>query len=173
LCVSAFHKILWRARAQRATADLSGFEWRAAGVALWLAIAAELGAAGLMLIQTTQMVGAFAAACTWSIYFALIAHAIGAGRREVDCGCSFGSTHRPLDRFQLLRAGILAAFAFVIAARDAASMGGARALWRPVLAGFDTADGVTVVLAALALLALYAALDRVMALGFLRAGEVK
>ncbi len=173
LCVSALHKILWRARAQRATADLTGLAWRGAGIALIVAASAEVGAAGSMLLRATPAFGALLAAAIWSGYCAVIARAIGAGRREIDCGCSFGAEQRPLGRFQLLRAAGLAAIALLVAALGASIAGGDHAAAGLMTDGIGAASRLSQALGALALLALYAALDRVMALGPLRAGALR
>jgi hypothetical protein len=80
--------------------------------------------------------------------------AIAEGRRDVDCGCSFGRTRHPLGVFEGARNVVLVAMALLVAA----SAGGA-----PPLAASQ-------LLAACAFLALYGALDQVMALQPLRRG---
>jgi hypothetical protein len=84
----------------------------------------------------------------------------------VDCGCSFGKTHRPLGRFQLLRTAVLAVLAFAIAFQPATVLPDAVAVSMPVVL-------ITQALCAGALLALYAALDSVMSLDALRPGVVR
>jgi hypothetical protein len=172
LCVSALHKLLWRTRAQRAVAELSGLGWRGAGLGLIAATTAEIAAAGWMLAQSTAQ-GALLAAVIWSGYFALIARALFAGRREIDCGCSFGATHRPLGAFQLWRAATLAALAVLLALPGLAGENGVQAPALVLLGGGGAVDALSRVLGAIALLSLYAALDRVMALGALRGGLLR
>jgi hypothetical protein len=76
----------------------------------------------------------------------------------VACGCTFGATQRPLGVFQVLRNGVLVCAALLVAVGSAASDTG------PVIA--------SQILAAFALLALYGALDQVMALTPPRRGEL-
>ncbi len=173
LSVAAVHKMIWSVRARRAAGTLTGIEWRNTGVAVKLATLAELGAAGLLAIPAFRAGGALLAGLLWSVYFALIARSIVVGRRDVDCGCSFGAAHRPLGPFQLLRCASLVLLALIVAGlclmrtgRDGAvaSLGGASGG-----AAMLIAEG----LAAVAMLALYAALDHLMALRPLRAGEIR
>ena len=98
------------------------------------------------------------AAFIWTLYAALIVRAILQGRREVDCGCSFGPTSKPLGSFQIARNLVLAALAVFIA-------------WASAFRGTAPTQGIFV-LGGLALLALYGALDQVMALQPLRRGEL-
>jgi hypothetical protein len=92
------------------------------------------------------------------MYGALIVRAIVQGRRDVDCGCSFGPAVKPLGSFQVARNLVLAAVAVFIAAVSA-------------FHGAVPTQG-TFLLGGLALLALYGALDQVMALQPLRSGEL-
>jgi len=172
LSVAAVHKMIWRARARRAAGALTGMEWSRAGVAVKLATLAELGAAGLLAIPALRVGGALLAALLWSVYFALIARSIVVGRRDADCGCSFGASQRPLGPYQLLRCASLVLLAFLVAGlcvmragRDGAvaSLGSASGPAMLISEGF----------AAVAMLAIYAALDHLMALRPLRAGEIR
>lgn len=173
LSVAAVHKLVWGARARRAAGTLTGMAWRSTGVAVTLATLAELGAAGLLAMPAFRAGGALLAAVLWSLYFALIARSIVLGQRDVDCGCSFGAAHRPLGPFQLLRCASLVLLALVVAGlclvragRDGAvaSLGGASGG-----AALLISEG----LAAVAMLALYAALDHLMAIRPLRAGGIR
>lgn len=173
LSVAAVHKMFWRARARRAAGMLTGMAWRSAGVAVALAALSELGAAGLLAMPAFRADGALLAAVLWSLYFIVIARSIVRGRRDVDCGCSFGAAHRSLGPFQLLRCATLVLLALIVAGlclmpagRDGAP------------AGLGGASGgaamlITEGLAAVAMLALYAALDHLMALRPLRAGDIR
>ena|SRR5271165_3160192 len=172
LCVSALHKILWRSRTQHAVAELSGLGRRGAGVALFAAAAAEFAAAGWTLAQSAAQ-GALLAALIWSGYFALIARAVLAGRREIDCGCSFGATHRPLGAFHLWRAATLVALAGLLAATGWSAEFDVHAPALVLLDGAGALGALSQGLGAFALLALYAALDRVMAIGPLRGGVLR
>jgi hypothetical protein len=119
---------------------------------------AECVAGGLMLMPSDRIVGATLACTLWLAYLALMLHAIASGRTNVDCGCSFGAAHRPLGSFHIVRNAVLLGFGAVVLAVCA-------------LSGSDSIQG-SQFLAAFALLALYGALDQVMALRPLRAGEV-
>jgi|ERR1022692_279779 hypothetical protein len=173
LSVAALHKMFWRSRAQRAASELTGIAWRGAGMAASFATVSEIGAAGLLAIPAYRAFGALLAASIWSAYFALIARSIVIGRRDVDCGCSFGAAHRPLGGFQLLRCASLSLLAIVVAALCFASAGRDGASASVAGAGFGAAMLISEALAAAAMLALYAALDHVMALGPLRAGQIR
>jgi len=94
----------------------------------------------------------------WGGYLALILRAIAQGRRDVDCGCTFGVTHRPLGVFQVVRNVVLTGLALMVAAGSAAGVTG------PIVA--------SQILAAVVLLTLYGVLDQVMALTPPRGGEL-
>jgi uncharacterized membrane protein YphA (DoxX/SURF4 family) len=126
----------------------------------WAAVAAMLGellAAVLLLLPAQRLSGALLAALIWCVYLALMLRAIAQGRRNVDCGCSFGASPHPLGGFEVARNAVLVAFALLVAASAA---GGAVPLPASQLLG------------ACALLALYGALDQVMAVRPLRPGDV-
>jgi hypothetical protein len=124
-----------------------------AGVAL-----VESIAGAMLMIPAYRTVGGLLAASVWTVYLALIVRAIIQGRRDADCGCSFGPTQRPLGWFQVTRSALLLAVAATVTGVSA-------------LGGSVAVEG-SQVLAACALLALYGALDQVMALLPLRSGEV-
>jgi hypothetical protein len=124
-----------------------------AGVAL-----VESAAAAMLLLPAYRAIGGLLAASVWTVYLALIVRAIIQGRRDADCGCSFGPTRRPLGWFQVSRSALLLGVAAMVTGVSAA--------------GGSVAVESFQVLAACALLALYGALDQVMALRPLRSGEV-
>jgi hypothetical protein len=120
----------------------------------------------LLSVPAYRLAGGLLAALIWGGYLALILRAIGAGRRDVDCGCSFGTAsfgtarfgaaRHSLGAFEVARNTLLVVFALLVA--------GSALSAPPRIAASQ-------VLAAGALLALYGALDQVMALGPLRRGE--
>ena len=173
LSVAAVHKMIWRARARRAAGALTGIEWRNTGAAVGLAALAELGAAGLLAMPAYRAGGALLAALVWSAYFAVIARSIVIGRRDVDCSCSFGAAHRPLGSFQLLRCASLVLLALVVVGLCGRHAGRDAAAASLVGAGGGAAMLISEGFAAVAMLALYAALDQLMSLRPLRAGEVR
>jgi hypothetical protein len=124
-----------------------------AGVAL-----VESIAGAMLMVPAYRTVGGLLAGSIWTLYLALIVRAIAQGRRDADCGCSFGPTRRPLGWFQVSRNALLLAVAAIVTGVSA--VGGSVAV-----------EG-SQMLAACALLALYGALDQVMALQPLRSGVV-
>jgi hypothetical protein len=155
LLASAAHKTAIWSRALSAAQRFADVPASMASAALGMVIGAEVVAAGLLAVPALRTAGGIMAALIWAVYLGLILRAILDGRRDVDCGCSFGSTQRPLGAFQTARNGVLLGIALFVAA-----VGGGGAVQ------------VSDVLAAFALLALYGALDQVMALQPLRGGEV-
>lgn len=165
LIASALHKWLGRRRAERAVHELTGVPLRYAGLALNAACFAEILAGALLCVPTARTAGAVLATLIWSSYFAFMLRAHRTGSRDLDCGCSFGSLQHPLGAFQLFRTLVLAGLAFSIALMAGSTPG----------AGADGASPAAIatqILSGTALLALYAALDQVMALRPLRTGAV-
>ena len=158
LFMSALHKAVARARSIAAVRELARVPQWLAPWTLGLATALELSAAVALFSPLYRAAGALLAACLCLTYAGLMMNAITQGRRDIDCGCSFGAARHPLGRYQVTRNALLAAGCVAVAAGSAAH--GA-----PPFAAMQ-------VLAAVALLALYAALDQVMALTAPRAGEL-
>jgi hypothetical protein len=162
LLASALHKaVSWR-HLETVVGRFAGLGQSVAPIALGTSAALEVAAGGLLWVPGLRMVGALLAALVWTVYLVLIVRAIAAGRRDADCGCSFGAKSRPLGAYQVTRNAVLLGLAaFVVL--DAWWTGG------PVAVG--AGDLGSQILAAGALLALYGALDQVMALQPLRGGE--
>ncbi|HEV7613560.1 MAG TPA: MauE/DoxX family redox-associated membrane protein [Steroidobacteraceae bacterium] len=158
LLASALHKMARPDRARTVVHDFAGVPSRIAVAATVLIAAAEALAGLLLWTQPYRAAGGALAALIWSAYLFLILRAIAQGRRDVDCGCSFGAALRPLGAYHVGRNMWLAGMASLVAAVSAASGGG------PVLG--------SQILAAIALLALYGALDQAMALTPPRTGEL-
>ena len=157
LILSSGHKWLQPARTRVAVQKLASLPLRFAKGVVVVVSLLEFCAGVLLVVPVTRYAGAALALLIWSVYFLLIARAWAAGRRDVDCGCSFGSLHQPLGAFPLLRNVSLVAIGLAL-----------------VLGPTDVSDllSPSKILAGLALLALYAALDQVMALRPIRrAGE--
>jgi hypothetical protein len=154
LAAAAVHKWMRSAHLRTAVQELAGVPRAAAAWAVMAAALGEALAAAMLFVPAYRAAGAVLAALMWGGYLALILRAIAAGRRDVDCGCSFGRTRHPLGVFEAARNVVLVAMALLVAA----SAGGA-----PPLAASQ-------LLAACAFLALYGALDQVMALQPLRRG---
>ena len=157
LAASAVHKAARWTHSRNLMRQFAGVPGVLAGTSLGVATAVELAAGAQLLVPASRATGAVLAALIWTLYVALIVRAIVQGRRDVDCGCSFGPTSRPLGSYQIARNLVLAALALFIA-------------WVSAFGGAVPAQG-TFVLGGLALLALYGALDQVMALQPLRSGE--
>jgi len=156
LAASAVHKFAARERSRAAAHDFAGVPRRVAPMAVGIIALAELAAAVLLWIPAWRAAGAMLAALIWGGYLSLILRAIAQGRRDVDCGCSFGASSRRLGAYHLARNALLLGVALDIGALSANGGG-------PVLAAQA--------FAAVALLALYGALDQVMVLRPLRFGE--
>lgn len=157
LAATAVHKAATWTHSLTVLRQFAGVPGILAGPALGVATAAELAAGALLVLPAGRAAGAVMAALIWMLYLALIVRAIVQDRRDVDCGCSFGPASR-LGTYQIGRNLVLAALAVFIA-------------WESVAAGAVPAQG-TFLLGGLALLALYGALDQVMALQPLRSGEL-
>jgi uncharacterized membrane protein YphA (DoxX/SURF4 family) len=155
LLASGLHKLVRRHRTRTVVHEFAGVPRHLAPFAVAAAAAAELSAGLLLLTPSLRAAGGAVAALIWGIYLWLIVRAIAQGRRDVDCGCTFGVARRPLGAYQVTRNGILTGMALLVMAVSAAG---------PVTA--------TQIVAAFALLALYGALDQVMALQPLRPGEL-
>jgi Methylamine utilisation protein MauE len=158
LAAAAVHKAARWTHSLTVVQQFAGVPGTLAASSLGAATAAELAAGALLLVPAYRATGAVLAALLWTLYVALIIRAVVQGRRDVDCGCGFGPTSRPLGRFQIVRNVMLAALAVCIA-------------WVSAFHGAAAIQG-TFVVGGLGLLALYGALDQVMALRPLRSGEL-
>jgi hypothetical protein len=158
LLASGLHKLIRRGRTQAVIHDFAGVPLYLAPAAAVFVAVTEMLAGLLLSMQSYRTAGGLLAVLIWGGYLSLILRAIAQGRRDVDCGCSFGPTQRPLGVFQAVRNMVLAGMAVLVAAGSAATVAGALV--------------PSQVLAAFALLALYGALDQVMALTPLRSGEL-
>jgi Methylamine utilisation protein MauE len=170
LIASALHKGATWSRARTAVQRFAGVPTSMASAVLGSVIAGEVVAGALLIVPVTRMAGGITASLIWAMYLGLIVRAISQGRSDVDCGCSFGSAQRPLGAFQTARNAVLMALALFIAVvsggiGDAFSGGSAAVAAGGAILSFQ-------LLAALGLLALYGALDQVMAVQPLRGGEL-
>jgi methylamine utilization protein MauE len=157
LPVSALHKLIGRRRAQAVVREFAGVPPRLAPFAIVVIAGTELFAS-LLLLTPYRAAGGVLAVLISGGYLLLIVRAIARGRRDVDCGCSFGAAHRPLGAYQVARNAAVTGVAVLVAAGSAASA--------------TVPVGASQILAAFALFALYLALDQVMALQPLRSGEL-
>lgn len=157
LAASAAHKwVRWK-RTLEVVRDFGGVP-RAAASAVTLTVGlTEWLAAALLFSPSYRVLGALLAALILTVYLALIARSLIAGRRDVDCGCSFGPARHSLGTYEVVRNSVLAATALLVAA--SAARGGA-------------AIAASQVLGAGAMLALYGALDQAMGLRPVRKGTV-
>ena len=158
LAASAVHKAAAWSRSLAVMRQFGGVPRSWSSTALGTVIASEFVAALMLLIPAYRTAGAILAATLWTVYLGLILRAILQNRRDLECGCSFGPSSRPLGAFQLLRNAVLTAMAVGIAGIS-------------VVAGGVSVE-LSQVLGGVALLALYGALDQVMALQPLRSGEL-
>lgn len=157
LAASAAHKGLRWEHTRAVVRNFAGVPQGAAFSAALIAVSAEAAAAALLVVPAWRALGALLAASLLTVYLALIAGALIAGRRDVDCGCSFGPARHALGGFEVGRNAVLAGMALFVAA--SALRGG------PAIAASQT-------LAAVALVALLAALEQVAGLRPMRTGAV-
>jgi methylamine utilization protein MauE len=157
LAASAAHKWSRWKHTLGVVSDFAGVPRPAASaVALTVGLAEWLTAA-LLFSPPYRVLGALLAASILTVYLTLIARALIAGRRDVDCGCSFGPARHSLGTFEVVRNSVLASLALFVAA--SAVRGG------PAITASQ-------VLGAGALLALYGALDQAMGMQPMRKGAV-
>jgi hypothetical protein len=160
LLASGLHKLIRRDRSQAVVREFAGVPRVLAPFTVLAVAATELLAGLSLLTPAYRAAGGVLAAFIWAAYLGLILRAIAQGRRDVDCGCTFGIAHRPLGAFQVTRNSVLVVMAALVSGSALVS-GGA------LVSMGSTADGPGIasqILAALALTALYGALEQVMAL---------
>ena len=105
----------------------------------------------------SRALGALLAASIWTGYLALIVRSLLAGRREVECGCSFGAKQHALGGFEVARNVVLSVMALGVAV---------------VSLREGPAVAASQLLGAVAMLALYLALDQLRGLQPMRRGAV-
>jgi Methylamine utilisation protein MauE len=178
LLASGFHKLIRRDRSQSVVREFAGVPRVLAPFAAMAVAAAELVAGVLLLTPAYRAVGGVLAASIWAVYLGLIVRAIAQGRRDVDCGCTFGNAHRPLGAFQVTRNAMLVSMGALVGVGALMRVGAALGMGAAVGVGATVDVGAAVsmgsaargsviateILAALALTALYGALEQVMAL---------
>ncbi len=157
LWASGLHKLIRRDRARAAVHEFAGVPRRLAPSVVAAVATSEILAGTLLWMPASRAAGGALAVLVWSGYLWLILRAIAQGRRDADCGCSFGAGQRPLGAYHVARNAGLTGAALLVAACAASAAG-------PVIA--------SQILAALALLALYGAFDEVMSLTAPRAGAL-
>lgn len=146
LAASALHKALAARASVEAAGVLLGVPARLAAASVTAAAGSELLAAGLLMAAGSRRAGALLGALILGVYLVALARALAQGRRAIDCGCRFGSRSRSLGAYDLARNAGLIVLALGVAAAPVGALAPRH------------------LLAALALLALYVALDTVMAL---------
>ncbi|HVC00870.1 MAG TPA: MauE/DoxX family redox-associated membrane protein [Steroidobacteraceae bacterium] len=169
LLAAAAHKVVQRSRTRRAIQSLTGLAARAATAALAGLALAEGIAGAALLIPPLRAAGAVLAAAVWGGYFLALARAIAAGRRDVDCGCSFGAVSPAmLGARQLLRTGALALGALLVALGTAAPR-----VPDAGLAEMSLGRAASLACGSIALFALYLASDQLMDLRRLPIGSAR
>lgn len=156
LIASAVHKAFGWRRTRAVVRDFGGVPRRAASAVALAVCTIEVLAGALLILPDHRRAGAAFATAILGLYLALIVRAVAVDRGVVDCGCSFGGGSRSLGKFEIVRNAVLLTAALLL------------------LAG---ADGIATMapsqlLAACALLALYGAVDQLMALQPMRQGTV-
>lgn len=156
LGASAVHKLRDRVRTAMAIGELTGVPPSVATIAVPVLAAAEIAAGIALWMPSRRCDAALLAAAVWAGYLLFLARAVAVGRSELDCGCSFGSSRHALGAFEVGRAALLVALAFLVAAGAAIGPGA-------IAYATGIAALATQLLAAVALLALYAAADQLRA----------
>jgi hypothetical protein len=157
LAASAGHKWLRWEHTLGVLREFVGVPRAAAPTTAMMVGVIECAAAALMFLPAHRLFGALLAATVLIAYLALIVRSLTVGRRDVDCGCSFGAPRHALGAFEVTRNAVLAVLALGVAVSSAR---GAAAI------------AASQVLGAAALLALYAALDQLIGLQPMRKGAV-
>lgn len=157
LAASALHKWSRWQQTLRVVREFAGVPRAAAPAAALGAALAESIAAVLMFAPSSRALGALLAASIWTGYLALIVRSLLAGRREVECGCSFGAKQHALGGFEVARNVVLSVMALGVAV---------------VSLREGPAVAASQLLGAVAMLALYLALDQLRGLQPMRRGAV-
>jgi len=115
-----------------------------------LLVSAEVVVAAFLATGTARPVGAIAAAALLAVYAAAIAANLARGRQHIDCGCTAPGAARTIHGGLVVRNGALVLVALALLGPEAE---------RPL----GWLDVTTIAAAVAALVALYAALDRLLA----------
>ena len=143
LAMSAVHKVMAPERLGESAARLAGVPLVDGQMLSFTAAAIEMAAAVALVFVDSRFVGGLLAAGLWSAYAALLWRMRG---RVLDCGCSFGRQEGAVGLFAISRAAGLAAIAMI-----------------PILLPGGSVNVISV-FAGLAFLALYLALDALLAI---------
>ena len=126
LATAAAHKVHSRDRLGAAAARLAGVSRSMGDIFLVLAGACEAIAAVYLVTPAAMLAGAMIAAVVWASYALTLWRRFG---EVLDCGCEIVVRPRPVGLEQIMRAGLLAGFAFVVAILPTATLG-----WEPMFA---------------------------------------
>jgi hypothetical protein len=157
LLATAFHKVKRWHTARISAGELLGLSKHLTLAAAAGAVAVEVLAAILLFVPAYRLTGVLMTVVMWSGYTVLLVRARAQGR-SIDCGCSFGEARHTLGLFEIHRNLVLIVLAMLVA-------------WSCASCGSIPATPSQMI-AACAMLALYAAIDQVLALPPLRSGEL-
>jgi hypothetical protein len=147
---AAAHKLRDRRRFRETLAEYRLLPAAAVSIVAGLLIAVEAGIAMSLVTIGGRLAGLTGAAAVLVVYAGGIGINLARGRRDLDCGCAGPAVRRPISGWLVGRNLVLAALALAATAPVSP-----RALvW---------ADGLTIVAATAALVALYAACDGLVA----------
>src|SRR5260370_38526488 len=96
LLASGLHKLIRRDHARVAVHAFAGVPRYLAPFAVVTVAMVELLASLLLWTPSYRAAGGALALLIWGGYLSLILRAIARGKGDVDCGCTFGATQRPL-----------------------------------------------------------------------------
>jgi hypothetical protein len=150
LVIAAGHKARALDRFRATLADYRLLPARAVPLAATLVVGVEVGIALALVLSASRTAGPLLAAALLAVYTLAIAINLARGRRDIDCGCGGPALHQPLGGRLVVRNAVLiaAALAAVLPLRSRA---------------ITAVDALTVVAGTIALAALSAAADRLMA----------
>ncbi len=126
LATAAAHKVHSRARLGAAASRLAGVSPPMGDIFLVLAGACEAIAALCFVTPAAMVAGALIATAVWAAYALTLWRRYG---EVLDCGCEIVARSRPVGLAQILRAGLLAGLAPVVATLPPATQG-----WESVFA---------------------------------------
>lgn len=158
LLAAGLHKLIRREHLRSVIQEFAAVPARLALPAVLGVALAEMVTGVMLWWPAYREAGGALAALLWGGYLLLILRAIAQGRRDVDCGCTFGAAQRPLGTYQVARTAVLTGVALLVALCAARTAAGPAA--------------ASQMLAACTLVALYGALDQVMVLAAPRGGEL-
>ena len=105
---AGLHKLRHHALAQQSIADYQLVPPALVPITGWLVSLLEIAIASGLLFATTRVIAATLGAALLCLYAIAMAINLYRGRRDLDCGCSFGGTRQSISELLVLRNVLLA-----------------------------------------------------------------